>query len=100
MIFSEDAVSIVLNKEHEQATIEFKTPLETNSIAHLSLNFTGILNDRLAGFYRSAYTDQQGTKKYMAVTQFEATDARRCFPCWVMQFFIIYLILEYLSFFF
>lgn len=23
-----------------------------------------------------------GEKKNMAVTQFEAVDARRCFPCW------------------
>jgi aminopeptidase N len=31
-------------------------------------------------FY-STYVDG-GMKKNMAVTQFEAVDARRCFPCW------------------
>ena len=37
-----------------------------------------------AGFYRSAYPapDGSGETRHMAVTQFEPTDARRCFPCW------------------
>lgn len=34
------------------------------------------------GLYRSKYVSQSGEEKYAAVTQFEATDARRCFPCW------------------
>ena len=49
--------------------------------ARLSIFWTGNLNDELSGFYRSSYTDQQGNKKYIATTQFEATDARRAFPC-------------------
>lgn len=44
--------------------------------------FSGILNDKMAGFYRSEYSDGDGNKKIMGVTQFEATDARRAFPCW------------------
>jgi hypothetical protein len=36
----------------------------------------------MAGFYRSGYTDKAGNKKVMVVTQFEATDCRRCFPSW------------------
>jgi tricorn protease interacting factor F2/3 len=45
------------------------------------LEFQGILNDRLLGFYRSKY-EQNGKTKYLATTQFEAADARRAFPCW------------------
>lgn len=44
-------------------------------------NFIGTLNDELAGFYRSKYTIR-GEQRWAAVTQFEATDCRRCFPCW------------------
>lgn len=42
----------------------------------LVLEYSGILNDQMAGFYRSKYKN-----KYLAVTQFEAIDARRAFPC-------------------
>src|SRR5439155_902461 len=48
----------------------------------LRLAFTGILNDKLRGFYRSSYKDPTGEGRLMAATQFEATDARRAFPCW------------------
>ena len=48
----------------------------------LHMMFRGTLNDTLRGFYRSTYKDQTGATQTMAATQFEATDARRAFPCW------------------
>ncbi len=47
----------------------------------VEIDFTGILNDELVGFYRSSFTDVDGVKQVVATTQFEATDARRAFPC-------------------
>jgi puromycin-sensitive aminopeptidase len=46
------------------------------------LLFHGTLNDQLRGFYRSTYHDETGAPRTLAATQFEATDARRAFPCW------------------
>jgi len=48
----------------------------------LRLEFRGILNDQLHGFYRSTYRDAAGETHVLAATQFEAVDARRAFPCW------------------
>ncbi len=48
----------------------------------LDLTFTGLLNDKLHGFYRSTFRDSDGNEQVIATTQFEATDARRAFPCW------------------
>jgi aminopeptidase N len=42
----------------------------------------GFLNNQMAGFYRSSYTDIEGNSKIMVSTQFESLDARRAFPCW------------------
>jgi len=47
----------------------------------LDLAFAGEINDRLRGFYRSTLMDPGGTTHSIATTQFQATDARRCFPC-------------------
>ena len=55
-------------------------PLGTGP-ATLHLAFTGILNDKLHGFYRRTFTDDAGGEHVIATTQFEATDARRAFPC-------------------
>ena len=43
--------------------------------ATIPITYTGILNDKLRGFYLS----KANGRKY-AVTQMEATDARRAFP--------------------
>jgi len=70
-----------LDTEAETATFVFDTEVPTGE-AKLELEFTGELNDKLRGFYRSRYTDENGEERYLATTQFEATDARRAFPCW------------------
>ncbi len=46
----------------------------------LSCSFTGVLNDKLRGFYRSTFKDKAGKTHYLAVTQMEPADARRMFP--------------------
>ena len=75
------ATSIDIDESRERATLTFDKPLPQGR-ASLALKFTGILNDQLRGFYRSQYTDAEGRHRFLATTQFEATDARRAFPCW------------------
>mmetsp|Transcript_13709 Transcript_13709/g.19373 ORF Transcript_13709/g.19373 Transcript_13709/m.19373 type:complete len:883 (-) Transcript_13709:45-2693(-) len=48
----------------------------------LKIKYQGILNNQMAGLYRSNYISADGEKRTMATTQFESLDARRCFPCW------------------
>lgn len=70
-----------ISVENETAELHFtnEVPIGEHS---LNLKFTGEISDKMKGLYRSKYTSQSGEEKYAAVTQFEATDARRCFPCW------------------
>jgi puromycin-sensitive aminopeptidase len=65
----------------ERATLALTSPLPAGP-ATLHTSFRGILNDKLHGFYRSTFTGQDGASHVIATTQFEATDARRAFPCW------------------
>ena len=75
------AHSVSLDEDTETATLDFGETLAQGP-AQIDMKFTGILNDRLVGFYRSEYQDMEGQTRYLATTQFEATDARRAFPCW------------------
>jgi len=47
----------------------------------VALHFSGQLNDKLVGFYRSTFKDASGKEHTLAVTQMEPADARRMFPC-------------------
>ena len=75
------AATVSYDKEEERATLALASKAPAGA-AVLQMEFRGVLNDQMAGFYRSKYTDSKGEEKWMAVTQFEATDARRAFPCW------------------
>ncbi len=54
--------------------------VEVGTVA-LEITFTGVLNDRLRGFYRSTYLDADGVEQVIAASQMQATDCRRAFPC-------------------
>ena len=58
----------------EQATLQVAEQLPAGP-ATIQIQYTGILNHRLRGFYLS-----KTAKRNYAVTQFEPTDARRAFP--------------------
>ena len=70
---------IQYDQKAETSTFIFNSKLPKGK-GTLSLKFKGILNDHMRGFYRSRYV-HNGREKHLATTQFEATDARRAFPC-------------------
>ncbi|KAG0728779.1 Endoplasmic reticulum aminopeptidase 1 [Chionoecetes opilio] len=56
-------------------------PLKKGRRYLLSMAFQGYLNEHLHGFYRSSYKVANGDERWVAVTQFQPTDARKAFPC-------------------
>ena len=75
------SASVVLDEPLQRLKLTVPGTL-TPGPCRLHIRFHGTLNDKLRGFYRSTYKDQDGTTQTVAATQFEATDARRAFPCW------------------
>lgn len=74
------AQRITFNKKMQTVTLDFGQLLKPGD-AVLHIEFSGTLNDKMCGFYRTSYF-VNGEKRWGAATQFEATDARRAFPCW------------------
>jgi aminopeptidase N/puromycin-sensitive aminopeptidase len=66
--------TIALDEKKEQATFTFGDNLPSGPVK-LNIEYSGILNDKLRGFYLS-----KTAKRNYAVTQFESTDARRAYP--------------------
>ncbi|KAJ5404074.1 Alanine/arginine aminopeptidase [Penicillium cosmopolitanum] len=83
------ATDISYDKTSERVSLKFSLDLAPSDVV-LSINFTGTMNNVMAGFYRSKYTPvgeagpgapKEGDFYYMLSTQFESCDARRAFPC-------------------
>jgi aminopeptidase N len=66
--------TVRVDRAKEQVTLTVGNELAPGP-AEIRIKFTGILNDKLRGFYLS-----KSDRRNYAVTQFEATDARRAFP--------------------
>ena len=75
-----EADRFTYDEELERVTLHLDREASAGSY-QLAIGFDGILNRKLAGFYISTFTDESGTERKIATTQFESTDARQAFPC-------------------
>jgi aminopeptidase N len=64
----------------EEEAVQIQLPEARGGELSLQIEYAGHINDLMAGFYRSGYTVGAETR-YIAVTQFQESDARRAFPC-------------------
>jgi aminopeptidase N len=74
--------AIALDAAEQTLTLTLPNELATGE-HELALQFSGKINPQGQGLFYARY-QEEGTneKKIMLGTQFEATDARRMFPCW------------------
>ncbi len=74
--------SIVLNAADQTLTLILPNDLPLGK-HELALHFRGKINQQGQGLFYARYEEEGSkAKKIMLGTQFEATDARRMFPCW------------------
>jgi puromycin-sensitive aminopeptidase len=72
---SRQQAKVTTDQAGETATLVVPRPIGPGE-ADIRIRFSGALNSRLRGLYLS-----KTARRNYAVTQFEATDARRAFPC-------------------
>jgi aminopeptidase N len=76
------ASAIKTDSKNELLTLAVPSELATGEHT-LTLRFTGKINQQGQGLFYMRYQEQEsGARKMMLGSQFEATDARRFFPCW------------------
>jgi aminopeptidase N len=74
--------AIKLDRKQELLTLSLPAELPAGEHA-VGLTFSGKINQQGQGLFYANYQEEgTGAKKTMLGTQFEATDARRMFPCW------------------
>ncbi len=77
---NDDSVNCAFTVDPAKEELRISLPEPMSGNIRLKIDYQGLINDKMAGFYRSKYS-YQGRTRYMAVTQFEESDARRAFPC-------------------
>jgi aminopeptidase N len=77
---SDDWVACGFTVDPEKQELYLALPRKMSGPIVLMLEYEGLINDKMAGFYRSGF-EQNDQLQYIGVTQFQENDARRAFPC-------------------
>ena len=64
----------------KKESLRIDLPGTMDGVFNLMIEYRGWINEKMAGFYRSRFEDK-GKTRFIAVTQFQESDARRAFPC-------------------
>lgn len=70
------------DSEFEFFTIPVANSLTIGNEYSIVINYRGTMQTTWSGFYAIRYVNSEGNDVYYGSTQFEATDARRAFPCY------------------
>ncbi|KAM0255025.1 hypothetical protein ACHAQJ_006173 [Trichoderma viride] len=86
-----ESSNVSYDAKAQRVTITFDQEIPASKKASVVVEFQGIINNEMAGFYRSKYkpaatpaasVPHDDEWHYMLSTQFESCDARRAFPCY------------------
>lgn len=76
----QENVPYVRRSVQEFMDIQPSQSLVSGTIYWVEITYYGTLRTDDAGFYRSSYLNPAGERIWLAITQFESTDARHAFP--------------------
>ncbi|PVD39141.1 hypothetical protein C0Q70_01769 [Pomacea canaliculata] len=69
-------------RDNEFLVVETKETVAAGSVVQLYLQFRGLLNESIVGFYKSSYVNSLTNEtRHLATSKFEPVSARRAFPC-------------------
>lgn len=74
------AVPLNWKTEVDREVLLLEPEREVEGTLQISVRYEGAINDRMAGFYRSAVRSEDAVE-WIAISQFQESDARRAFPC-------------------
>lgn len=75
-----DVSGVDYNEKREFFVTKLSQKVTKDAEVSVTVEYTGVIQTNMTGLYRSEYV-LDGQQKVMVSTQFEATDARRTFPC-------------------
>ena len=77
---SGDTVPLPFSVNSAEETLTISLPEAVKGEFVIRIDYEGLINDKMAGFYRSSFTQNNQTQ-WIAVTQFQESSARQAFPC-------------------